>query len=59
VPDFRVANILRDQAILHEARDAAVALLERDPELAAPESKALREALTMRWAGRLGLARVG
>lgn len=59
VPDFRVANILRDQAILHEARDAAVALLERDPELAAPESKALREALTTRWAGRLGLARVG
>jgi len=59
VPDFRVANILRDQALLHEARDVAMALLEGDPGLSAPESQGLRDALAARWAGRLGLARVG
>ena len=59
VPDFRVANILRDQKLLHQARDAASALLAHDPELSGPESRALREALVTRWAGRLGLARVG
>jgi len=59
VPDFRVANILRDQDLLHQARAVAATILDRDPELVSPEFRVLREALASRWAGRLGLARVG
>ncbi len=59
VPDFRVANILRDQDLLHQARAVATTILERDPQLVSAEFGALREALASRWAGRLGLARVG
>ena len=59
MPDFRVANIVRDSKILETARDEALAWLERDPDLASPESRRLRAVLEDRWAGRLELARVG
>ncbi len=59
LPDFRVANLLRDAAVLREARAAAAELLARDPDLSTPEGAALRRVLEARWAGRLGLARVG
>jgi ATP-dependent DNA helicase RecG len=59
LPDFRVANLLRDTALLRAARDQALAWLEHDPELSRPESAAVREVLRHRWKGRLGLAQVG
>jgi len=59
VPDFRVANLLRDAAILRDARAAAEEVLAADPALARPEHAALVRVLDARWAGRLGLARVG
>ena len=59
MPDFRVANIVRDSKILETARDEALAWLERDPNLSSPESRRLRAVLEDRWAGRLELARVG
>ena len=59
LPDFRVANLLRDVRILEEARREAVAVLQRDPALRSPESQPLRQVLEHRWIGRLGLARVG
>ncbi len=59
LPDFRVASVLRDGALLHAARDDALAWLAADPELRRSESAALREVLEDRWAGRLELARVG
>jgi len=59
LPDFRVANLLRDTALLRAARDEAVAWLDEDPTLTRPESKALRAVLQHRWRGRLGLALVG
>jgi ATP-dependent DNA helicase RecG len=59
LPDFRVANLLRDTALLRAARDEALAWLAEDPDLARPESAALRAVLAHRWQGRLGLARVG
>jgi ATP-dependent DNA helicase RecG len=59
LPDFRVANLLRDTALLRLARDEALAWLEHDPDLSRPESAALREVLRHRWKGRLGLAQVG
>ncbi len=58
IPDFRVANILRDGRILEEARAEAFDLAERDPELRAPGHEPLREELARRWGGRLELAGV-
>lgn len=59
IPDFRVANIVRDSRILELAREEAEAWLTRDPDLTAPASRRLRAILEDRWAGRLELARVG
>ena len=36
MPDFRVANIVRDSKLLETARDEALAWLERDPNLIYP-----------------------
>jgi ATP-dependent DNA helicase RecG len=58
-PLFQVADLYRDDAILEEAREEALALVEADPDLARPEHAAAREALLERWAGRLSLAQVG
>ncbi len=59
LPDFRVANLLRDTSLLRAARDEAIAWLAEDPRLERPESATLRTVLRHRWQGRLGLARVG
>jgi ATP-dependent DNA helicase RecG len=59
MPDFRVANILRDAEILTNARKAAFSLLESDPELSALGHAALREELLRRWEQRLELAGIG
>jgi ATP-dependent DNA helicase RecG len=58
-PLFEVADLYRDDAILEEAREEALAIVDADPELALPEHAAAREALAERWAGRLSLAQVG
>ena len=55
MPDFRVANILRDAGILEQARKSAFDLLEHDPELSAPANVPLREELLRRWGQRLEL----
>jgi len=59
MPDFRVANILRDGALLEHARQAAFELLESDSELSAPGHVSLRQELLRRWGHRLELAAIG
>jgi ATP-dependent DNA helicase RecG len=59
LPPFRVANLLRDTALLRAARDEATRWLDHDPGLSSPESDAVRAVLRHRWAGRLDLAKVG
>jgi ATP-dependent DNA helicase RecG len=59
LPDFRVANLIRDGRVLEEARRAAQSWLEADPDLSSPESQPLRAVLAHRWAGRLELATIG
>ena len=59
LPPFRVANLLRDTALLRAARDEALAWLADDPTLEGPESAVVRAVLRHRWQGRLELARVG
>jgi ATP-dependent DNA helicase RecG len=59
LPEFRVADLLRDAAALEAARRDAVALIREDPNLLAPPHRALRAALLQRWRGKLDLAGVG
>jgi ATP-dependent DNA helicase RecG len=59
LPEFRVADLLRDGAMLEEARRQAFALVQADPKLAAPEHQALRAGLLTRWRGKLDLAGIG
>jgi ATP-dependent DNA helicase RecG len=55
LPDFRVANIIRDARILSEAKEDAFSLVERDPRLEQPEHRLMKEVLLRRWGGRLEL----
>jgi len=59
LPEFRVADLLRDTAILEEARREAQAIIAEDAELRSPAHRGLREALLTRWRGKLDLANVG
>jgi ATP-dependent DNA helicase RecG len=59
LPDFRIANILRDAKVLSEARTDAFRLIEQDPELEKPEHQLLKQVLIKRWGKRINLARVG
>jgi ATP-dependent DNA helicase RecG len=59
LPEFHVADLLRDGALLEEARRDALAVVARDPELLVPEYRALRAAVLARWRGKLDLASVG
>ena len=59
LPDFRIANIMRDVKILSRARQEAFQLIEKDPNLSLPENSAAKEVLKERWKGRLELASIG
>lgn len=59
LPDFRVANILRDGTILEQARQAAFELLEKAPGLCTDENAGLRSELLRRWGQRLELGAIG
>jgi ATP-dependent DNA helicase RecG len=59
MPDFRVANILRDANMLDQARQAAFALLESDPQLHLTQHQSLRSELVRRWGQRLELGSIG
>jgi len=59
IPSFRVGDIVRDGAILADARNDAFALVRMDPGLLDPAHRPLREILLHRWAGRLELAGTG
>ena len=59
MPEFRVANILRDGALLDEARQAAFDLLKTDPDLNSTKNAPLKNELLRRWGQRLELATIG
>src|SRR6266699_4299965 len=59
LPEFRVADLLRDGAMLEEARREAFALVQADPQLVASAHRGLRGALLTRWRGKLALAGIG
>ena len=59
LPDLKIGDVVRDQEILGEAREAAFTLVETDPELAAPEVSGAREHFARTAPKSLGFARVG
>jgi ATP-dependent DNA helicase RecG len=59
LPDFRVANFVRDIHLLNEARKEAFGIISRDPILSMPEHYFMKETLRERWKGRLELATIG
>ena len=59
LPDLKIGDLVKDAEILSEAREAAFALAEGDPQLAAPEHAATREHFAKTAPRSLGFARVG
>ncbi len=59
IPEWRVANPVRDAALLEEARREAFALVERDPQLSHPDHQALKAATLRRWQATLNLGSIG
>jgi ATP-dependent DNA helicase RecG len=58
MPEFRVANIVRDADLLQQARQEAFALLKIDPDLKAPAHQELRDAMLRKWREKLELGSV-
>jgi ATP-dependent DNA helicase RecG len=58
LPEFRVANLIRDAALLEAARKEAFSLLRDDPALARHEHQNLKHAMLRRWQARLALGEV-
>jgi len=59
IPDFRVANVIRDMKLLGDARTDAFSVIEDDPDLTKPGNRLLRAVVLKRWEGRLELAKTG
>jgi ATP-dependent DNA helicase RecG len=59
IPDFRVANLIRDTRLLQQARREAFTLIDQDPQLNQEEHLPLRETVRALWQERLELASVG
>jgi ATP-dependent DNA helicase RecG len=59
LPDFRIANIIRDTQLLSEAKMDAFSIIEKDPHLEIPEHRLMKEVLLRKWGGRLDLAKTG
>ncbi|MFA6045677.1 MAG: ATP-dependent DNA helicase RecG [Phycisphaerales bacterium] len=59
LPPFKVADLMRDRALLDMARRDAAAWVKRSPVLAYPEEAVLRRRLLKSYGDTLGLADVG
>jgi ATP-dependent DNA helicase RecG len=59
LPEFSFADLERDEALLHEARDAAARIVAADPELEHRQHRALGRALRSEYRERLSLYEVG
>ncbi|MBI4666278.1 MAG: ATP-dependent DNA helicase RecG [Nitrospinae bacterium] len=59
LPEFKIGDIVRDHAILAEARRAAFHIVEEDPHLSKPENRKLSGALKESWKDRFELGDIG
>ena len=58
-PPLYLADLLRDAAVVAEARRDALAVFEQDPELKDPKYDRLRKLVLDRWGAMLGLGQIG
>jgi len=58
MPEFRVANLVRDGDLLQQARQEAFSLLKADPGLKEPAHEGLREAMLRKWEKKLELGSI-
>jgi ATP-dependent DNA helicase RecG len=58
MPEFRVANLVRDGDLLQQARQEAFSLLQSDPGLKEPAHQGLREAMLRKWEKKLELGAI-
>jgi ATP-dependent DNA helicase RecG len=58
LPDFRLANIIKDVDMIQLAREAATQLVSGDPHLEAPEYRALKGALARFWGEKVSKVQV-
>lgn len=58
MPEFRVANLVRDSDLLQQARQEAFSLLKSDPRLKEPAHQELREAMLRKWEEKLELGSI-
>jgi ATP-dependent DNA helicase RecG len=59
IPEFRVADLVRDHQLLEQARKEAFLLVEHDPHLSLPEHQELKSAMLRRWKIKLELGSIG
>ena len=59
LPDFKIANILRDTSLLEVAKSEANRLAKADPSLSQPVHQVLKEVLQTQWRGHLKMASIG
>ena len=59
LPGFRVGHILKDASLLGVARDEAQRILQRDPDLRAPEHAGIRTMVESRWKEKIERLRSG
>ena len=58
MPEFRVANLVRDGELLQQARLEAFSLLKQDPGLKAAAHQGLRDAMLRKWKEKLELGSI-
>jgi ATP-dependent DNA helicase RecG len=58
MPEFRVANLVRDGDLLQQARQEAFSLLQSDPGLKEPAHQELRGAMLRKWEKKLELGSI-
>ncbi len=59
LPDFKIANILRDGSLLEIAKSEANRLAKMDPTLSQPVHQVLKAVLQTQWRGHLKMASIG
>jgi ATP-dependent DNA helicase RecG len=59
LPDFRVANIVRDADLLNDAKTDAFAIVDEDPRLEKADHIQLKEVLFRRWGSHIELTKTG
>ncbi|WP_027356683.1 ATP-dependent DNA helicase RecG [Desulfofundulus thermocisternus] len=59
LPEFKVADLIRDWRALQLAREEAVALIKKDPELKAPEHRLLAREMRIRFGEKAGYLDIG